>query len=58
MARLLKEIISGRSEVLSGGFNSLDATVALLAVFTAVSGAILWGTTPAVVYQVGVSTAD
>ncbi len=54
MARLLKEIISGRSEVLSGGFNSLDATVALLAVFTAVSGAILWGTTPAVVYQVGV----
>ena len=54
MARILRETISGRSEWLSGGINSLDVAIILLAIFTALDGAILWDTTPAIIYQVGV----
>jgi len=53
LIRVLCAKASSKSEIFSGGMNGIDTVVILLSIFTAVSGALLWRESQAVIYQLG-----
>src|ERR1700757_3731265 len=53
IVRLIREKLSGRGRIFSGGLNKIDLAVILLAVFTAVAGILLFQEWRAVIFQLG-----
>lgn len=51
--RILKEKLSGKAQVFSGGMNWMDKWSIVLAVFTAINGTLLWQTSGYIVFALG-----
>jgi hypothetical protein len=53
IVRLVREKISSKARIFSGGTNKIDVAVVLLAVFTAVAGILLFRESGAIIFQLG-----
>ncbi len=53
LVRVLRDRLTGKGDVFSGGINGIDWAVIVLTVFTLVDGALLWQSQAEFVYQVG-----
>ena len=53
IVRLVRDKISSKARIFSGGTNKIDVAVVLLAVFTAVAGILLFRESGAIIFQLG-----